>query len=134
MSDVLARAAEVLGAHQTTLVTCAGRVAGYECTCGYASDHGWTAEGAATQARRHQVAYLADAGLLAECAPVAGGNGAVSGEPGHPRPTTHATPDGAIDARLVAQRAATDAWKARAEELGERLDEAHAKIERMEEL
>lgn len=60
------RAAEVLGAHQTTLVRCGGRIAGYECTCGYASDHGWTEDGAAIRARLHQAAYLADAGLLAD--------------------------------------------------------------------
>ncbi len=122
-------------------------------------------EGAATQARRHQVAYLADAGLLADTgwwegvndqwksersirggqrlsefanpyrgdAPVAGGNGAVAAEQSHLRPTTHATVD-SLTARLVAARAATDGYRSEAERLRELLDEANAKIERMEAL
>ncbi|MDA8439378.1 MAG: hypothetical protein M0Z51_11050 [Propionibacterium sp.] len=82
----------------------------------------------------HVAQMLADAGLLAGSAPVAGGNGAVAVERGPVRPTTPRTVDRPAEARLVAQRAATDAWKSEAERLRELLDEACARIERMEAL
>ena len=122
MSDVLARAAEVLGAHWYTRVTSDCELA---CQCGHTFDQ--------TGHRDHQARMLADAGLLAECAPVAGGNGAVAAEQSHPRPPTPATVD-SLTARLVAARAATDGYRSEAERLRELLDEANAKIERMEEL
>ena len=121
--SVQERAAEVLGAHWYTRVTDYCELA---CQCGHTFDQ--------TGHCDHQAQVLADAGLLAESAPVAGGNGAVAAEQGHPRPTTHETLDSDADARVTAQRAATEAWQHEAERLRELLDEAHAKIERMEEL
>ena len=120
--SVQERAAEVLGAHWYTRVTSECLLA---CQCG----HDFSEVGH----RDHQAQELADAGLLAESAPVAGGNGAVSGEQSHPRPTTPVTVD-SLTARLVAARAATDGYRTEAERLRELLDEAHAKIERMEAL
>ena len=126
MSDALARAADVLGAHQ--------RWASHTCLCGASvGSTGQTADVRDSLFAAHQAQMLADAGLLAESAPVAGGNGAVAAEPCPPRPLTHETLD-SLTARLVAARAATDGYRAEAERLRELLDEAHAKIERMEEL
>lgn len=104
MSDVLARAAEVLVWHQ--------RTGPATCACGpmpLGSSH-----------PAHQAQMLADAGLLAGSACLQ-------------RPTTHETLD-SLTARLVAARAATDGYRTETERLRELLDEAHAKIERMEEL
>lgn len=65
MAEALERVAELLAEHETSLVKCAGRVSGYSCSCGTYSDHGWTLEGAARQARRHVARALATAGLVA---------------------------------------------------------------------
>lgn len=75
VDGLLARAAEVLGAHWYTRVTSDCELA---CQCGHTFDQ--------TGHRDHQARMLADAGLLAESAPVAGGNGgARSAEDGERR-------------------------------------------------
>ena len=118
MSDVLARAAEVLGAHHAYSDD-GGAFDG--CACGKFEPWQTPSDIEQYEAHAAHVAQmLADEGLLAESACPQ-------------RPTTHETLD-SLTARLVAARAATDGYRAEAERLRELLDEAHAKIERMEEL
>lgn len=123
------RVAEVLGAHVQVLGN--PNVVAL-CSCGIGGEVRALSQ-IGPWFMRHQAQMLADAGLLAESAPVAGGNGALTAEQGLVRPMTHATVD-SLTARLVAARAATDGYRAEAERLRELLDEANAKVERMESL
>lgn len=45
--------AEVLRAHRTSLVTCAGKIAGAACSCDWQTDHGWSPKGAQKRADQH---------------------------------------------------------------------------------